>query len=110
MAVSEISPESLAQKLAGPPDQRPVLVDVRSPEEHDHVAIPGSLLLPLQEIDAHEDKVRGLLGREVVVYCHHGMRSQKGAAYLASRGVRATSLAGGIDAYSLKVDPKLRRY
>ena len=110
MAFTEITPESLAEKLSGPPDQRPILVDVRSAEEHQHVALPDSLLLPLPEIAGHAEQVKTLVGKDVVVYCHHGMRSRQGAAYLASLGVNAASLSGGIDAWSLRIDPNLPRY
>jgi rhodanese-related sulfurtransferase len=74
------------------------------------VALPGALLLPLQELQTRVSEVDQLAGKDVVVYCHHGMRSQRGAAFLSSRGVQASSLTGGIDAYALKVDPSLRRY
>jgi rhodanese-related sulfurtransferase len=47
----------------------------------------------------------------VVVYCHHGLRSLSGAALLQNLGYRnVVSLAGGIDAWSLHVDPRLPRY
>lgn len=110
MAIPEITPESLASRLAGPPEQRPVLVDVRTPKENAHVALPGSLLLPLQELEARTQEIDALKGKEIVVYCHHGMRSRTGAAFFSARGVPASSLAGGIDAYAEKVDPSLKRY
>jgi rhodanese-related sulfurtransferase len=110
MPIPEISPEELGLRLKGPAQSRPVLVDVRTPEEHAHVALPDSLLLPLQDLERHLQEVDALAGKEVVVYCHHGVRSLRGAAFLASRGVRATSLAGGIDAYAERIDPALRRY
>jgi rhodanese-related sulfurtransferase len=110
MAIPEISPIALAEKLALSPEERPVLVDVRSPEEHAYVALPHSLLLPLYELEEREDELSALAGKEVVVYCHHGIRSLHGAAFLQQKGIRASSLAGGIDLYSLKVDPSLRRY
>jgi rhodanese-related sulfurtransferase len=47
----------------------------------------------------------------VVVYCHHGVRSQAGAALLERLGFKdVVSLAGGIDAWSLLVDPRVPRY
>jgi rhodanese-related sulfurtransferase len=110
MPVSEISPEALAEKLAGPKEKRPVLVDVRSPEEHEHVRIPGSLLMPLNELGTRDDEVAALEGKDVVVYCHHGIRSRQGAAYFQSKGIEAKSLAGGIDLFSIRVNPALPRY
>ena len=48
--------------------------------------------------------------QDLVVFCHHGVRSLDGAAYLLSKGLEAVSLKGGIDLYSLQVDPALPRY
>lgn len=110
MPVPEISPQELARRLAGPPERRPVLLDVRTPEENTWVALPGSLLLPLYELSEHEEEIDALRGKAVVVYCHHGIRSLHGAAYLRSRGIDASSLAGGIDRYAQEIDPTLPRY
>jgi rhodanese-related sulfurtransferase len=47
----------------------------------------------------------------VVVYCHHGIRSLRGAAILEQAGVRpASDTAGGIDAWSRLIDPSVPRY
>ena len=110
MNFTEITPERLAERLKGPPESRPVLLDVRTPAEHALVALPSSVLIPLQEIQSRRAEVEALAGKEVVVYCHHGVRSQTGAAFLASVGVTAASLTGGIDAYALRIDRSLKRY
>jgi rhodanese-related sulfurtransferase len=48
---------------------------------------------------------------ELVVYCHHGMRSAAAATWLRDQGfTRVRNLVGGIDHWSLEVDPSLRRY
>jgi len=109
MPVRELGPVALAQKLGGPGD-RPVLLDVRTPGEHALVALPDSLLVPIQEFGLRAAELEALRGREVVVYCHTGVRSFHAAAFLASRGVDAASLAGGIDRYAVEVDPSLPRY
>lgn len=109
MPVPEISCEELAARLSSP-QGRPVLLDVRHPEEHALAALPGSILIPLHELEERADEVDALAGREVVVYCHHGVRSLSGAALLRERGVEAKSLAGGIDRWSRVVDPKVPRY
>jgi rhodanese-related sulfurtransferase len=106
--VPEISCEELSARLAR--SDKPLLVDVRNPDEHEYCALPGSLLLPLPEIDRREDEVLALAGKDVVVYCHHGVRSLHGAAFLRSKGVEASSLAGGIDRWSQVIDPSVRRY
>ena len=76
-----------------------------------HAALPGSLLIPLPELEERADELDALAGKEVVVYCHHGVRSRSAAAFLERLGFAdVVSLAGGIDAWSLRIDPKVPRY
>jgi rhodanese-related sulfurtransferase len=110
MPIPEISPGELATLLAKPAEERPALLDVRFPHEHAYVALPGSVLIPLPELDERAEELEAFKGRPVVVYCHHGVRSLDGAAYLLARGLDAVSLHGGIDLYSQVVDPNLPRY
>jgi rhodanese-related sulfurtransferase len=110
MPIPEISPQDLAARLQGPADARPVLLDVRFPHEHAYVALPGSVLIPLPELSEHHEELEAFRGRPVVVYCHHGVRSLDGTAYLRALGLDAVSLHGGIDLYSRSVDPDLPRY
>ncbi|WP_224245910.1 rhodanese-like domain-containing protein [Hyalangium gracile] len=110
MPVPEISPEELADLLAGPAESRPVLLDVRYPDENAYVALPDSVLIPLPELEERADELEAFRGRPVVVYCHHGVRSLHGAAWLRSLGLEASSLQGGIDLYSRLVDPSLPQY
>src|SRR3954471_20328559 len=100
MPVKEISPEALAELLAGPAETRPTLLDVRFPNENAYVALPGSVLIPLPELEERAEELEAFRGRPVVVYCHHGVRSLHGAAYLMSRGLEAMSLQGGIELYA----------
>jgi rhodanese-related sulfurtransferase len=106
--VKEISATQLKSAL----DSRapPLLVDVRNPDEHAYAAIAGSTLIPLYEIEERAHELEGHKGRPIVVYCHLGVRSLEGAAYLQSLGHDACSLAGGIEAWSCEIDPKIRRY
>ena len=79
---------------------------MREPWEAAIASIPGSVLVPLGSLDETElDTTRPL-----VVYCHHGVRSATARDRLAERGIRATSLKGGIDAWARDVDPSLARY
>lgn len=107
--VGQIDVETLqARLLAGDPT---VLVDVREPWEHAYCHLPDSQLMPLGELDSHIEGLQVPDGALVVVYCHHGVRSLHGAAYLNHCGVTAAvSLRGGIDAWSLRVDPRVPRY
>jgi len=84
------------------------LLDVRSREEHEAVALPGSELMS-------QDVLQRLFGEDktqrIVLYCHHGIRSLDAAAYLTGHGLtNVKSLAGGLDAWSCEVDPGVPRY
>lgn len=104
--IPQIQPSDLKRMLdAGQPV---VLLDVREPEEHAYCALPGSVLIPLGELAGRVEEVPA--GAPVVVYCHHGVRSLSGAAILLRAGIEAMSLAGGIDRWSLAVDPTVPRY
>ncbi len=87
------------------------LVDVRQPWEHETAALPGSVLAPLDQLPREARRLQLPEGAKIVVYCHHGMRSLSGAALLQQLGFRdVASLAGGIDAWSVLVDPRVPRY
>jgi len=90
-------------------DRSLVLVDVRERLEHNICRLPGSLLMPLRELPSR----LGELQREalIVVHCHHGPRSAQAVAFLRQEGfTKATNLAGGIDSWSLRIDPLVPRY
>src|SRR5262245_48368612 len=87
------------------------LLDVRQPEEHALAALPNSKLIPLGELVARADEVTPHEGVPIVVYCHHGIRSRHAAEALSRLGHgEVHSLAGGIDAWSVEVDPMVPRY
>jgi rhodanese-related sulfurtransferase len=105
----QITVEELARMLAVGESVR--LVDVRQQWEHDTAALPGSVLLPLQDLDDRWPEAKSASPALIVTYCHHGIRSLGAAALLEEKGVApVASLAGGIDAWSLRIDPKLPRY
>ena len=88
-----------------------LLLDVRQPEEFSLARIEGSVLVPLGELEARLGELAGWRERRVVVTCHHGIRSLRGAEILRDSGfARIESLAGGIEAWSLTVDPSVPRY
>jgi rhodanese-related sulfurtransferase len=104
-----MTPQELAAKLhsANPPR----LLDVRQPEERAFVALPNSTLIPLGELAERMDEVEDWKGDEVVVYCHHGIRSAQAVAQLRAAGfANIHNLAGGIDRWTDEVDPALPRY
>ncbi|MBL8797251.1 MAG: hypothetical protein JNM56_25335 [Planctomycetia bacterium] len=88
-----------------------LLLDVRQPEEHSLAALPNSVLIPLHQLPQRFAEVQPPPDAQVVVYCHHGVRSLRGAAFLAQQGFeRVASLAGGIDAWSREIDPRVPCY
>ncbi|MDC0743526.1 rhodanese-like domain-containing protein [Polyangium mundeleinium] len=107
--VSQISPRELADVIAA---GKPVyLIDVRKPWEHERSALPGSLLVPLDELTERADEIEPPPGALVVAYCHHGVRSLSAAALLDRLGLPGVaSLRGGIDAWSREIDPSIPRY
>ena len=83
-------------------------LDVREKWERDRAMIEGSVLIPMRELEARINDIPS--GKEVVVYCHHGSRSYRATMYLREKGKRARSLAGGIEEWSRKINPKVPRY
>jgi adenylyltransferase/sulfurtransferase len=107
--VKQITVEELDTLLKA--GERVYLLDVRRPDEHATVALPGSVLVPLDEIEQRADEIEPPPGALIVAYCHHGVRSLSAAALLERLGFDAVaSLRGGIDAWSVRVDPAVRRY
>ncbi len=106
--VAQIHPTELKRMLdAGAPV---LLLDVRQPEEHAFCSLPGSVLIPLGELNRRANEVDPG-DALVVVYCHHGIRSLSGAAILQRAGfANVASLTGGIDLWSELVDPRVPRY
>ena len=85
------------------------LLDVREPHEHDTCRIEGSTLIPMSGLRERLAEIPK--DREVVVHCHHGGRSAQVAGYLLQNGwTDVKNLAGGIDAWSTDIDPKVPRY
>ena len=106
---ASISPAELQTRLASA--NPPRLLDVREPEEHAFAALPGSTLIPLAELAARTDELAPWQDEEIVVYCHHGVRSLHGISVLRHFGfMRLVNLSGGIDAWSREVDATVPRY
>ena len=110
-ATLEITPEAVAAWVRLPRDQRPRLIDCREEEELAVCQIAGNEWFPLGTFPEAGGKLTADSARGVVVYCHHGMRSARGASFLRAHGVeKAFSLKGGIDAWSKLIDPEVPRY
>lgn len=91
----------------------PLVLDVREPAEWQAASIKangfalremsmGQVPPRMQELDPEQP---------VAVLCHHGVRSMQVAAFLQAHGfARVANIAGGIDAWSVELDPTVPRY
>ncbi len=103
----EVSVAEVQADLAA--GRSPRFLDVREPYEWEIAHLPGATLIPLGQLPARLGELDP--DDALVVYCHHGMRSQQAVEVLREAGFgRARSLAGGIDAWAEAVDPTLARY
>lgn len=103
----EITVVELSEKLQG--SQPPLLIDVREPDEYEFCRIEGAQLKPLGEIMEWAKELDP--EAEIVCQCHTGQRSAQATYYLQSLGFkRVFNLKGGIDAWSLQIDPDVPRY
>ncbi len=84
-------------------------VDVREPEEFAVTRIEGARLIPMRSVPAALAELDD--DRPVIAFCHHGVRSLQVANWLREHGIdEAYSMAGGINAWSVQVDPSVPRY
>ena len=106
----EISASDVRKRLAaGEPIQ---LIDCREPAEHATASIAGAELIPMNTTPQRLQHIEDLADQGlVVVFCHHGMRSLMVTNWLREKGVtNCTSMMGGIDRWSLEIDPSVPRY
>lgn len=104
----EIAPKDVRRRLDE--GERIRLIDVREPAEYQVARIDGAELIPMRTVpqalpslDADDTPL--------IVYCHHGIRSLNVVSWLRQQGIEnALSMAGGIDRWSLEVDPSVPRY
>ena len=90
-----------------------VLIDVREPEEYEIARIPGSILVPLGEIESGEgvDKIKSLLkNRRLIAHCKVGRRAAKALVLLKVAGIEGTNLKGGIQSWSREIDSSVPQY
>ncbi len=90
-----------------------VLLDVRNPHEYDIAKIPGSVLVPLPEIENGNGvaKVKEILnGHRLIAHCKLGGRSAKALVILKEAGIVGTNVKGGITAWSREIDSSVPEY
>lgn len=106
--IHQITPTELNQKLSHS-TEHPQLLDVRETWEYNICNINHSINIPMahhQQISAQFD-----LEKEIVVICHHGMRSQQVAQYLEQSGCsQVCNLSGGVHAWAQDIDPNMAQY
>jgi rhodanese-related sulfurtransferase len=86
------------------------LLDVREPWEFETAQIPGAKLIPMGDVPsrAHQELDPD---EQIVVVCHHGVRSMNVTAWLRQQGFeKAQSMRGGIDAWARYVDLQVPVY
>jgi rhodanese-related sulfurtransferase len=106
-SIFDLTPEQLRERLLG--GNAPCLIDLREPEEYAVCHLPGAELRSAGKVDEWRQTLDP--SREILLYCHHGIRSLHVAMYLAANGFqRVMHLRGGLDAYSLRADPAIPRY
>ena len=108
MNFREISALQLQEYLHQASTQ-PRLIDVREPWEFQTCRIQGSELIPMRQIPTSMNELDP--DQEMVIICHHGIRSRSVAAYLANNDfTRIINLSGGIDEWAKTVDLNMPQY
>jgi rhodanese-related sulfurtransferase len=106
----EVSPQDIKQRLdAG---EKLFLIDVREPSEFALARLAAAELIPMRTVPAELSRLDGQADEgTLIVYCHHGVRSLNVVNWLREHGVEACqSMSGGIDRWSLEIDPSVPRY
>lgn len=89
--------------------QGTLTLDVRQPEELAIAALTDSVNIPLNELPARAQELDPQ--QPLLILCHHGVRSEMAGRFLEQQGFSAVShLVGGIDAWSMAIDPSVPRY
>ncbi len=105
-AMPEMTPEELKRRLDAGDDL--FVLDVREPHEY-QICNLGGHLIPLNDLPKRVSELDA--SREIVVHCKLGGRSAKAVDFLRQSGfAKVHNLAGGINAWAERVDPKMPRY
>lgn len=107
MPIKQVSATELKTGIQNEPHL--FLLDVREPNEFEYARIENSVLIPLNQIPQRLGELDPQ--QEMVVICHHGVRSRQACMYLVNSGFKNVSnLTGGIDAWSCNCDSSVPRY
>ncbi len=106
--MQEMSPQQIHEYLETT-SSKPLLLDVREAWEYDICHIKGSELIPMQTIPKQLDKLDP--NQEIIVICHHGIRSRMVGQYLEQAQFKnITNLSGGVAAWAQDVDQTMPTY
>jgi rhodanese-related sulfurtransferase len=106
------TPKQLQEYLAQA-DLQPLLLDVREPWEFEYCNIKNSILIPMGELPAQLDTLAAEIGhvREIIMICHHGIRSRQMGYYMEQAGFKnITNLDGGVEQWAEDIDITMKRY
>ena len=99
----------VAQLAAQLEHEDPMLLDVREPWEFEVCHIDGSINIPMGQVSQQLEQLQ--TASEVVVICHHGVRSQQVIGFLQQRlTAELVNLDGGVDAWARAIDPDMPVY
>ncbi len=105
--LSNLTPVEIRDALASRSDV--LLIDVREPAEYAVAHIEGATLIPLRTLPQQLERVPR--DHEIILHCHHGMRSEMAGKFLLAQGyTRVSHMVGGIDRWSDDVDPAVPKY
>jgi rhodanese-related sulfurtransferase len=106
----ETTPQDVQRRLAA--GEKLILIDVREPAEFQLARIQDAELIPMRTVPAQLQRLEAIADEAtLIVYCHHGVRSLNVVNWLREQGVSGCqSMAGGIDRWSLQIDPSVPRY
>jgi len=108
-SVPMISASELSERLRS--GSETLVLDVREANEVEKASIAGSQWIALGELSDRLGELEAFKDRPIVVHCHLGGRSADATRLLMDRGFgNVKNLDGGIDAWSLTVDPNVPRY
>ena len=106
-SIKQLSVNEYAEKRAG--SASVILLDVRETWELELAHVDGSVNIPMHLVPLRLEELDKTA--DLVVMCHHGGRSQQVAQFLAHHGFdKVSNLSGGINAWSLKIDPSIAQY
>lgn len=107
--MQQLTAPELAAWLQDPARDKPMLLDVREPNEYQFCHLQDAVLMPMQTVPARLAELDE--DAPIVCICHHGMRSMQVARFLEQHGfANVINLTGGVHAWAQQVDPNMPTY